>query len=232
MRLQGGVSLSKTGLGMSISAMHLGMEIMGIGSENVTGSDKVGYQRKEPVVSSFAQYLGIHALSTAVDDQVGRIIVSQSPLDCALSEKGYFQLLHKDGTIELTRDGRFHLDKDGNLLSVKGHNVLSAGGQPIVFPVVPDELKDVKISKEGNISIFNAQTRKMVDAGKIAVVASEGAIVTEPCVEQQCLEYSNVSLQQEFMELVPVKRNFDANRQLFMLQNSKLSRAIQELGSA
>lgn len=232
MRLQGGVSLSKTGLEMSISAMHLGMEIMGIGSENVTGSDKVGYQRKEPVVSSFAQYLGIHALSTAVDDQVGRIIVSQSPLDCALSEKGYFQLLHKDGTIELTRDGRFHLDKDGNLLSVKGHNVLSAGGQPIVFPVVPDELKDVKISKEGNISIFNAQTRKMVDAGKIAVVSSEGAIVTEPCVEQQCLEYSNVSLQQEFMELVPVKRNFDANRQLFMLQNSKLSRAIQELGSA
>lgn len=232
MRLQGGVSLSKTGLGMSISAMHLGMEIMGIGSENVTGSDKVGYQRKEPVVSSFAQYLGIHALSTAVDDQVGRIIVSQSPLDCALSEKGYFQLLHKDGTIELTRDGRFHLDKDGNLLSVKGHNVLSAGGQPIVFPVVPDELKDVKISKEGNISIFNAQTRKMVDAGKIAVVSSEGAIVTEPCVEQQCLEYSNVSLQQEFIELVPVKRNFDANRQLFMLQNSKLSRAIQELGSA
>ena len=232
MRLQGGVSLSKTGLGMSISAMHLGMEIMGIGSENVTGSDKVGYQRKEPVVSSFAQYLGIHALSTAVDDQVGRIIVSQSPLDCALSEKGYFQLLHKDGTIELTRDGRFHLDKDGNLLSVIGHNVLSAGGQPIVFPVVPDELKDVKISKEGNISIFNAQTRKMVDAGKIAVVSSEGAIVTEPCVEQQCLEYSNVSLQQEFMELVPVKRNFDANRQLFMLQNSKLSRAIQELGSA
>ena len=232
MRLQDGVSLAKTGLGMSISAMHLGMEIMGIGSENVTGSDKVGYQRKEPVVSSFAQYLGIHALSTAVDDQVGRIIVSQSPLDCALSEKGYFQLLHKDGTIELTRDGRFHLDKDGNLLSVKGHNVLSAGGQPIVFPVVPDELKDVKISKEGNISIFNAQTRKMVDAGKIAVVSSEGAIVTEPCVEQQCLEYSNVSLQQEFMELVPVKRNFDANRQLFMLQNSKLSRAIQELGSA
>ena len=232
MRLQGSVSLSKTGLGMSISAMHLGMEIMGIGSENVTGSDKVGYQRKEPVVSSFAQYLGIHALSTAVDDQVGRIIVSQSPLDCALSEKGYFQLLHKDGTIELTRDGRFHLDKDGNLLSVKGHNVLSAGGQPIVFPVVPDELKDVKISKEGNISIFNAQTRKMVDAGKIAVVSSEGAVVTEPCVEQQCLEYSNVSLQQEFMELVPVKRNFDANRQLFMLQNSKLSRAIQELGSA
>ncbi len=232
MRLQGGVSLSKSGLGMSISAMHLGMELMGIGSENVTGSDKVGYQRKEPVVSSFAQYIGVHALSTAVDDQVGRIIVSQSPLDCALSEKGYFQLLHKDGTIELTRDGRFHLDKDGNLLSVKGYNVLSAGGQPIVFPIMPAELNDVKISKDGSVSIFDAQTRKMVDAGKIAVVSSEGAIVTEPCVEQQCLEYSNVSLQQEFMELVPVKRNFDANRQLFMLQNSKLSRAIQELGNA
>lgn len=232
MRLQGGVSLSKSGLGMSISAMHLGMEMMGIGSENITGSDKVGYQRKEPVVSSFAQYIGVHALSTAVDDQVGRIIVSQSPLDVALSEKGYFQLLHNDGTIELTRDGRFHLNKEGELLSVKGHKVLSAGGEPIVLPKMPDELKDVKISKDGSVAVFDGSTRKMLDAGKIAVVSSEGALVTEPCVEQQCLEYSNVSLQQEFMELVPVKRNFDANRQLFMLQNSKLSRAIQELGSA
>lgn len=231
MRLQGAVSLSKAGLGMSISAMHLGMEMMGIGSENVTGFDKVGYQRKEPVVSSFAQYIGVHALSTAVDDQVGRIAVSSSPLDLALSEKGYFQLLHKDGSIELTRDGRFHLNKEGELLSVKGHKVLSAGGQPIVLPKMPDELENIKISKDGSVAVFDNQTRKMIDAGKIAVVSSEGALVTQPCVEQQCLEYSNVSLQQEFMELVPVKRNFDANRQLFMLQNSKLAKAIQELGS-
>ena len=57
MRLQGGVSLSKSGLGMSISAMHLGMDLMGIGSEYITGSDKVGYHRKEAVVSSFAEYI-------------------------------------------------------------------------------------------------------------------------------------------------------------------------------
>lgn len=231
MRLQGGVSLQKSGLRTSIAAMHLDMQLMALGSENVTGFDKVGYQRKEPVVSSFAEYIGIHALSSAVDDKVGRIAVSHSPLDCALSEKGYFQLLHKDGSIELTRDGRFHLNKEGELLGVKGQKVLSSGGQPIVLPFMPDELKDVKISKDGTVSVFNHQTRKLHEAGKLAVVSSEGALVSEPCVEQQCLEYSNVSIQQEFMEMVPVKRNFDANRQIFMLQNTNLAKAIQQLGN-
>ena len=210
---------------MSISAMHQQMQMMAMHSENIIGFDKVGYQRKEPVVSSFAEYIGIHALSTAVDDQVGRIAVTESPLDCALSQKGYFQLMHKDGSIEITRDGRFHLNKNGELLSVNGHNVLSSGGQPIVFPLMPQELKDVKISKDGTISIFDYDTRKMVQAGKIAVVSAEGALVSEPCVEQQCLEYSNVSLQQEAMEMLPVRKNFDANRQIFMLQNSGLRRS-------
>lgn len=232
MRLQGGVSLSKSGLGMSISAMHQQMQLMAIGSENIVGFDKVGYQRKEPVVSSFAEYIGIHAISTAVDDSVGRIAVTESPLDCALSEKGYFQLMHKDGTIELTRDGRFHLDKEGYLLGVLGQKVLSSAGEPIKFSNMPSELKDVKIAKDGTISVFNANTRKMDFMGQIAVVSAEGALVSEPCVEQQCLEYSNVSLQQEAIEMLPVRKNFDANRAIFMLQNSKLAKAIQELGSA
>ncbi len=231
MKLQGNVNLTKSGLGMSISAMHLDMEMMGIGSANIIGSDKIGYQRKEPVVSSFAQYIGVHALSQAVDDKVGRIMVSGSPLDLSLSEKGYFQVQHKDKSIELTRDGRFKLNAQNELINTQGNKVLSASGEPIVLPFAPNEIKDIKINKKGVVSVFNNDTRKMVNAGQIGVVSAEGALVTQGCVEQGTLEYSNVAIHQEFMELTTVKRNFDANRQLFMLQNSKLSRAIQELGS-
>ena len=33
------------------------MDIMGIFGENVIGFDKIGYQRKEAVISSFAEYI-------------------------------------------------------------------------------------------------------------------------------------------------------------------------------
>ena len=136
MYLQGTVSTSQRGLHDSISAMHLQMELMGIGNANVQGFDKVGYQRKDPVVSSFAELIGIHALSEAVDEQVGRIVETAQPLDLAISNKGYFQILNKDGSIELTRDGRFKLNEKGELLGLEDQKVLTQGGSPIVLPFV------------------------------------------------------------------------------------------------
>ena len=50
-----GIRLEANGLAQSINAMQLDMNIMGIFGENVVGFDKIGYQRKEAVVSSFAE---------------------------------------------------------------------------------------------------------------------------------------------------------------------------------
>ena len=72
MRLNAGIFFDNNGLTTSIRAMHLQSEILGIRNENVGGFDKVGYQRKEPVVSSFTEYLGVNALSTTLDDKIGR----------------------------------------------------------------------------------------------------------------------------------------------------------------
>ena len=38
------------------------------------------------------EYIGIHGLSTTIDDQVGRIVQTSNPLDIAMSNKGYFQV--------------------------------------------------------------------------------------------------------------------------------------------
>ena len=92
MRIQGYLSASQRGLNQSVGAMHMQMELMGITQSNVNGFDKVGYQRKDGVVSSFAEFIGIHGVSTAIDDSVGRIARTDNPLDFALGEKGYFQL--------------------------------------------------------------------------------------------------------------------------------------------
>ena len=126
MRLNSGIFYNDKGITQSIRAMHLQSELIGISNENVGGFDKIGYQRKEPVVSSFAEFLGVHALSTTKDDKIGRIGLSENPLDIALANKGYFQTETANG-IKLTRDGRFKIGSDGSLLTLENANVLSVG---------------------------------------------------------------------------------------------------------
>ena len=228
MRINTGIIYNDSGLTASIRAMHLDSEIIGITNENISGFDKIGYQRKEAVVSSFAEYLGVHALSTTKDDKVGRIAVSQNPLDIAIASKGYFQTETQNG-VKLTRDGRFKIHKDGTLKALDGGDVLSNAGTPVIFPFIPQDLKQVKIDTSGKITMFNPETQKTILVGQIGIVDSNGTAVLEPNIKQGYNEYSNVALQQEFMSIMPYIKNFDANRQMFMLQNSVLGKTISQL---
>lgn len=231
MKLRGEINFFENGMTTSIRAMHLQTEMLGIINENYNSFDKVGFQRKEPVVSSFAEYIGTHALSTAVDDSIGRIGSSGNPLDVAIANKGYFQYQSADG-IKITRDGRFKLDKDGNLLTLENAHVLANDGTPIKLPVVPEKLEDVKFYKNGDVKVFNKATNKLEYAGTLSVVTNLGAAVLDPNIKQGYNEYSNVSLNTEILQIMPVRRNFDANRQLFIIQNNNLSKAIQSLSSS
>ena len=217
MKLRGEINFFENGLTTSIRAMHLQTEMLGIINENYNSFDKVGFQRKEPVVSSFAEYIGTHALSTAVDDSIGRIGHSNNPLDLAIANKGYFQYQSPDG-IKITRDGRFKLDKDGNLLTLENAHVLANDGTPIKLPVVPEKLEDVKVYKNGDVKVFNKATNQLEYAGTLSVVTNQGVAVLDPNIKQGYNEYSNVSLNTEILQIIPVRRNFDANRQLFIIE--------------
>lgn len=231
MLIRGGINYVDSGMTASLMAMHLQSEIIAINNENITGFDKIGYQRQDPVVSSFTEFIGVHGLSKATDDQVGRIALSDNPLDCAIAVKGYFQTMDKDG-IKITRDGRFKLDNQGNLLTLQDAQVLSNAGMPIQLPFVPEKLEDIKINEKGEIRVYNPKTLKQEFAGTIGVVDSEGRLVARPDIKQKYNEYSNVSLQNEFLTMMPVIRNFEANRQLFLIQNQNLQKVINQLGSA
>lgn len=230
MNLRGQINFFENGLTTSIRAMHLQTEMLGIINENYNSFDKVGFQRKDPVVSSFAEYIGTHALSTAVDDSIGRIGHSINPLDIAIANKGYFQYQSPDG-IKLTRDGRFKLDKYGNLLTLENFNVLANDGTPIKLPVVPEKLEDIKVYPNGDVKVLNKTTGKLEYAATLSVVTNNGIAVLDPNIKQGYNEYSNVSLNSEILQIIPVKRNFEANRQLFVLQNNNLSKAIQSLSN-
>lgn len=231
MKINGGIRYTEKGLTASLRAMHVQSEIIGMYNENVIGFDKIGFQRKDPVVSSFTEFIGVHGLSQTIDDKVGRIAMSDNPLDIALAEKGYFQTQSPEG-IKLTRDGRFKLDKEGNLLTLEDHNVLSNAGTPIKLPIVPEKISDIKINTKGMISVLNRNTNKFETAGFLGVVDTNGAVVIDPQVKQGYNEYSNVSLQNEFIGMMPIIRNFEANRQVFMIQNQNLQKVIAQLGQA
>lgn len=231
MQINGGISFCEPGMRASIRAMHLQSELLGMINENVLGFDKVGYQRKEPVVSSFTEYIGVHGLSRTVDDQVGRIMVSKNPLDVTMANKGYFQIQTPEG-VKLTRDGRFKLDKSGYLLNLEDHYVLSDAGLPIQLPIIPDNPTEVVINAKGKVSVFDKVSGELVDSGYIGIVDSNGVAVLDPQVKQGYNEHSNVVLQNEFLAIKPVVRNFEANRQIFRMHSSNLQKVISQLGTS
>lgn len=230
MIINGGIRYCEKGLTTSLRAMHIQSELIGMYNENVTGFDKIGYQRKDPVVSSFTEYIGVHGLSQTVDDKVGRIAMSDNPLDLALAKQGYFQTQSADG-IKLTRDGRFKIDKEGNLLTLDDANVLSSAGVPIKLHVVPEKIEDIKVNSKGLVSVFNKNTNKLENVAFLGIVDANGVVVMDPQVKQGYNEYSNVSLQNEFISMMPIIRNFEANRQIFMIQNQNLQKVISQLGT-
>ena len=230
MTVIGGVNYDEKGIMNNIRTMRMQTVLMSIANDNIVGFDKVGYQRKIPIVSSFAEFLGEEAISTTIDDSVGRLVLTENPLDVALAEKGYFQIQTKDG-IKLTRDGRFKINEKGELLNLDGDKVLTDMGEPLVLPFVPDSIQEITIDLNGVVRVLDNKTRKFQTAGTISVVTPDGLTVLNPNVRQGYNEHSNVSLQTEFLEAMPYPKTFEANRQLYMIQNSTLQRAISSLAN-
>lgn len=231
MKLYGGIHLDEGGMYKSVRSMHLQQEVLGIVNQNIVGFGKVGYQKKMPHVTSFAEYIGSYALSSTTDDEVGRIKLTKNPLDLAMATNGYFQV-QTPGGIKLTRDGRFKLDKNGNLLTVENFKVLSAEGKPIIFNKMPRELGDIKIEKNGQIKVFDNENLQMHNIAVISALNADKSPLEDVNIKQGYVEESNVSLHEETYSLLTMRRNFQANRQLFIIQNESLTKTLQELGRA
>ncbi|MEB3244568.1 MAG: flagellar hook basal-body protein [Vampirovibrionales bacterium] len=230
--LTAGVSYYGQGLGVSVSAMATQMEVLKAHADNIANFGVPGYRKTKPFVTSFAQYLGPDGIDNAKIDEIGRLRQTNQPLDLALAEQGYFKVQAPgSGTISHTRDGRFQLTKEGLLQTQDGKSVLNSSGQPIKLSSVPGDLKrGVKIDDHGVISVLDPLSGTFKPEHKLAVVDEAGSVAKKTDVKQGYVEDSNVMLQEEFVGLIPLRRHFEANRQVFMLQNDNLSKLISELG--
>jgi flagellar basal-body rod protein FlgF len=215
---------------ISVRGMTEQIYLMNTYTDNIAYGETPGYQKKIPVVTSFAEKLGWRGVDFVTDTNLGQSYRTDEPLDVSLTSKGYFQKLHKDGRVELTRDGRMRLDKEGNLLSTDKMPMLSREGKPIQLPFVPNKLDQIKIQEDGWIEIINPVTATSTKVAQIGVASESGSLLDKVEVRQGFVESSNVFLYSELVGLVPPRRNFAANRQIFLTQSQALTRLIQEMG--
>jgi flagellar basal body rod protein FlgG len=218
----------------SIRAMTADMKHMEILTQNVSKSGLPGFQANRVVRRPFAEVLGVASVETMKDKRVGRLRQTGVGEDFALATEGYFQLLDpKTGRITLTRDGRSQISIEGYMTSQNGLHFLDASGNPIKLPEKPmDAGKQLKIDEDGSITFRSDVSGKYQAFGRLGVVTEAGQRPDKVDVVQMHTEDGNVMIQEEFMEMVPTRRFFEANSQIFKVQSESLQRMLQELGRA
>lgn len=232
-RINAGISYQGDGMFVAARSMAAYMEAMSVHADNIAHYAVPGYQAQKPIVRSFVEHLGPGAVERATSETIGRLRRTGQPTDLALESEGYFQLLDPaTGMVQTTRDGRMTIDKDGYLLSMDGQrHFLDTGGNPLKLPKLPsDPANQLKVDRNGVVTFYNRYGGDMTPVGRLAVVSGKGGPLSEVAISQGTVEDSNVFLAEEFASILPKRREFEANRQVFILQSDSLSRMIQELG--
>lgn len=185
--------------------------------------------------------LGAKPAANEIIFQQGDFTQTNNPLDLVIQGNGFFQVQMPNGQVAYTRSGAFHLDQTGNLVTLNGEAV-----QPQL--TIPAAAQSVTVGSDGTVSYtLPGQTTAQV-AGQIQLAnfinpgglnsignnlylptdASGQPIVGNPggqeglgTLQQGYLEGSNVSVVEEFINLIVSQRAYEAN--------SKVVKAADEM---
>ncbi len=196
----------------------------------------------ETVVPSGLQLgLGTRPVANEIIFTQGNFMTTNNPLAMVIEGQGLFQIRMASGDLTYTRAGAFHLDRDGNLVT--------ADGDPLEPQItIPPEAQSITIAADGTVSYTQPGQTAAQLAGQIqlAVFANPGGLNSigrnlftqtdasgEPTVGnpggqegagsllQGYVEQSNVSVVEEFINLIVSQRAYEAN--------SKVVRAADEM---
>ncbi len=185
--------------------------------------------------------LGTRPASNEVIFTQGNFQSTDNPLDVVIQGKGFFQVQKPDGSLAYTRAGNFQLDRNGTLVTADGDPV-----QPQI--TIPAQAQTITIAPDGTVSYTQpGQTASQV-AGQIqlanfpnpAGLNSIGSTLFTPTdasgeattgapggqeglgtLLQGYIEQSNVSVVDEFVNMIVTQRAYEAN--------SKVVRAADEM---
>jgi flagellar basal-body rod protein FlgG len=175
--------------------------------------------------------LGTRPAANSIVFSQGNFTETDNPLDLVIQGKGFFQIRRPDGSIAYTRAGNFQLDKDGN--------IVTALGDPIEPQItIPAQAQSITLASDGTVSYTQPGQAAATVAGQIQLAnftnpgglnsignglftptdASGEAIIGNPggqdglgTLQQGYLESSNVSVVEEFINMISSQRAYEAN---------------------
>ncbi len=175
--------------------------------------------------------LGTRPSSNEIIFSQGSPTATNNPFDMAIQGRGFFQVRRPDGDLAYTRAGTFHLDRDGN--------VVTADGDPLEPQLtIPPDAQSVTIASDGTVSYVQpGQTAAQLggqiqlanftnpaglnaighnlylptDASGDPTVGNPGGQEGLGTLLQYSVEQSNVSVVEEFINLIVSQRAYEAN---------------------
>jgi len=175
--------------------------------------------------------LGTRTSSNEIIFTQGEFVSTNNPLDIVIQGRGFFQIRRPTGEIAYTRAGSFHLDRDGNLVT--------SDGDPLEPQItIPPDAQTVHIAQDGTVSYvqpgqtaaqlagqmqlavfqnpagLNSIGRSLylpTDASGDPIVGNPGGQEVIGSLLQGYTEQSNVSVVDEFINLIVAQRGYEAN---------------------
>jgi flagellar basal-body rod protein FlgG len=183
------------------------------------------------VASGLQVGLGVRPGSAEIIQTQGEIQTTGNPLDLAIQGAGFFQVELPNGQLGYARAGSFHLDAQGNVVTPDGNAL-----QPTI--TIPPNATNVSVGSDGTVtatipgqtqasSLGMIQLATFPNAGGLNSIgnniylpttASGDAIVGNPggadglgTLQQNSLEQSNVSVVEQFVDMIVAQRSYEAN---------------------
>lgn len=185
--------------------------------------------------------LGTRVVSNEISFSQGSFSQTTNPLDLVIQGRGFFQIRRPTGEIAYSRAGQFHLDRDGNMVTSEGDPL-----EPQI--TIPAEAQNISIGSDGTVSFtlpgqstaqlggqiqlanfsnpagLNSIGRNLylpTDASGEPTIGNPGGQEGLGSLLQGYVEQSNVSVVEEFINMIVSQRAYEAN--------SKVVRAADEM---
>ncbi len=185
--------------------------------------------------------LGTRAASNEIVLSQGNFAGTSNPLDIAIQGHGFFQIRRASGELAYTRAGTFHLDRTGNVVTLDGESLepqltIPPGAQSITIAqdgtvsyTVPGQTAaqnggQIQLATFQNAAGLNSLGRNLfspTDASGDPTVGNPGGQEGLGALLQGYTEQSNVSVVDEFVNLIMSQRSYEAN--------SRVVRAADEM---
>ena len=209
---------------------HRRMQFQDLFYQNITAPGTAAGE--ETVFPSGLQLgLGTRVVANEVIFKQGDFVATDNPLDVVIQGNGFFRIQLPTGELAYTRAGSFQLDRDGNFVTLRG-NQLDPG------IVIPQDALGFTIGADGTVSVLQPGVEEAPPIGTIQIAifqnpaglravggnlyqptgASGDAIIGNPgstqghgTLQQGFLESSNVSVVEEFINMIVGQRTYEAN---------------------